>query len=303
MVDGEQYIAMPAMAGTQPYAQAAAGQGAAVWAFKLGGKAKYYTGTRANPTFVSGSQEAPSPPEIVNLRRPTGNATSVAGVPPNTIYLARSNGTATAVKDSTSSNAMLPSRLTVPVGTTVTFTNPGDATFGVPGSGNLLEHCATQFFEGKFNFRLQPGESAQYTFDREGEYYYNDCTHPAPAGKVVVTAIPEEAPGALQVDTLDFRAERFSSVQGPAVAMFKIPAGYTFDGDAKLTAPLTTQKFAAQKVEKTADGKMLRITFDKALIDNNMPAGDAVPLTVSVNFIHQGVQKKLTSTANARVLK
>jgi quinohemoprotein ethanol dehydrogenase len=303
MVDGEQYIAMPAMAGTQPYGQAAAGQGAAVWAFKLGGKAKYYTGTRANPTFVSGSQEAPSPPEIVNLRRPTGNATSVAGVPPNTIYLARSNGTATAVKDSTSSSAMLPSRLTVPVGTTVTFTNPGDATFGVPGSGNLLEHCATQFFEGKFNFRLQPGESAQYTFDREGEYYYNDCTHPAPAGKVVVTAIPEEAPGALQVDTLDFRAERFSSVQGPAVAMFKIPAGYTFDGDAKLTAPLTTQKFAAQKVEKTADGKMLRITFDKALIDNNMPAGDAVPMTVSVNFIHQGVQKKLTSTANARVLK
>ena len=43
-----------------------------------------YTGTRANPTFVSGSQEAPSPPEIVNLRRPTGNATSVAGVPTNT---------------------------------------------------------------------------------------------------------------------------------------------------------------------------------------------------------------------------
>jgi outer membrane protein assembly factor BamB len=52
MVNGEQYIAMPAMAGTQPYGQAAAGQGAAVWAFKLGGKAKYYTGTRANPTFV-----------------------------------------------------------------------------------------------------------------------------------------------------------------------------------------------------------------------------------------------------------
>jgi len=304
MVDGEQYIAMAAMAGVQPYAQAAAGQGSAVWAFKLGGTATYYTGTRANPNFISGSQEAPAPPPIANLRRPVGN-TAPDAVPANTIYLARSNGTADATKDATVTGAMVPSQLRVNVGTTVTFTNPDDDAFGVPGSGNQLEHCATQFFEGLFNFRLQPGESAQYTFIREGEYYYNDCTHPAPVGKVIVSAIAESAPGALEIDTLDFRAERFTGVQGPAIALFKVPAGYTFDGDARLTAPLTTQTFPAEKVEmiRSVGGRRLKITFDKGLIDNNMPAGDAVPLTVSVNFLHQGVQKKVTSTTNVCVLK
>jgi quinohemoprotein ethanol dehydrogenase len=94
-------------------------------------------------------------------------------------------------------------------------------------------------------------------------------------------------------------------VQGPAIALFKVPAGYTFDGDVRLTAPLTTQTFPAEKVEmiRSVGGRRLKITFDKGLIDNNMPAGDAVPLTVSVNFLHQGVQKKVTSTTNVCVLK
>ena len=48
---------------------------------------------------------------------------------------------------------------------------------------------------------------------------------------------------------------------------------------------------------------MLIVTFDKALIDNNMPAGDAVPLVVTANFMHDGVQKQLSSTATVRVMK
>ena len=146
---------------------------------------------------MSGSAEAPTPKPIPR-RRPTDN-TAQGTVPANTIYMARSNGTATATKDSTATASMVPSTLTVPVGTTVTFTNPGDATFGVAGSGNLLEHCATQFFEGKFNFRLQPGQSAQYTFDREGQYFYNDCTDPRPSGKVVVTLAAQDMPGAATI--------------------------------------------------------------------------------------------------------
>ena len=47
-------------------------------------------------------------------------------------------------------------------------------------------HCATQFFEGLFNFRLAPGQSAQYTFNTPGEYFYNDCFSPRPTGKIVV---------------------------------------------------------------------------------------------------------------------
>jgi glucose dehydrogenase/plastocyanin len=307
MIDGEQYIAMAAMAGTQPYAQgASAGQGSAVWAFKLGGSAKYHTGTRADPTYVSGSQEAPDPPPIVNLRRPVGNATSVPGVPPNTVYMARSDGSPTATKDSTASGSMLPSQLAVPVGTTVTFTNPGDNTFGVAGSGNQREHCATQFFEGLFNFRLKPGESAQFRFDREGEYYYNDCTHPRPAGKVIVTLAPQDMPGALEFVPRFLHMKAFggfNSVEGHVTAFFKVPAGYELDGRVTLKAPLSERLFPATAAKMTPRSGLLIATFDKALIDNNMPEGNAVPLTVSANFLHQGVQKKLTSTATVRVVK
>ena len=68
----------------------------------------------------------------------------------------------------------------------MTFRNPGAETF--PLFPNVKEHCATQFFEGLFNPKLQPGQTFQYTFDREGEYWYNDCTDPRPTGRINVTA-------------------------------------------------------------------------------------------------------------------
>ena len=50
---------------------------------------------------------------------------------------------------------MQPANIGVPVGTTVTFLNPGAATF--PLFPNLKEHCATQFFEGLFNAKAATG--------------------------------------------------------------------------------------------------------------------------------------------------
>ena len=47
-------------------------------------------------------------------------------------------------------------------------------------------HCATQFFEGKFNFSLAPGQSATYTFAQGGEFWFNDCHNPRSTGKIVV---------------------------------------------------------------------------------------------------------------------
>lgn len=303
-INGEQYIATTNMAGSQPYSQG--GNGQSVWAFKIGGQAKYYTGPRASPTVVSGSSEAPAPLPIVNWRRPVGS-TAAGIVPDNEVWIARSNGNANSSADSTATGSMVPSVRTVPAGTTVTFRNPGVETF--PSSPNLLEHCATQFFEGKFNFRLQPGQTAQHTFDREGEYFYNDCTDPRPVGKVVVTLEPQDMPGALTFvpNVLNMRATNglFTTVQGLVTASFRLPAGYKLDGkdSVKLTTPLTQQTFDATTASATADGRTLVITFDKGLIDNNVPAGDAVPLTVRANFMHEGVQKKLSSTATVRVLK
>lgn len=299
-INGEQYIATTNMAGSQPYSQG--GNGDAVWAFKIGGKAKYTTGPRSNPTVVSGSAEAPAPLPIANWRRPVGN-TAPGIVPNNEIWMARSDGTTNSQPDSVATGSMVPSVRTVPVGTTVTFRNPGIETF--PNSPNVKEHCATQFFEGKFNFRLQPGQTAQYTFDREGEYFYNDCTDPRPVGKVVVTLQAQELPGALQFvpAVLNFQPAdgTFTSVNGAMTATMKVPEGYVLDGNVTLKTPLTQQLFDATSAKLA--GTTLLVTFDKSVVDNNIPEGNDVPLTVTANFLHNGVQKKLTSTALVRVMK
>lgn len=342
LANGEQYIAVAAMGGQQPYAPP--GRGDALWAFKVGGKALYTTGPRSNPVVVSGSHEAPAPPPITNLRRPVDNSTWDR-VPPNTIYLAyqpagapaggrggpggppgggagvggppqgggRGGGrggaapSTTPTRDSTATASMLPSRLTVPVGTTVTFTNPGDGQIGGPGSGNQKDHCATQYFEGLFNFRLKPGESAQYTFTREGEYYFNDCTDPRPTGKVVVTLAAQAAPLQFTANTLDLKSPTglFTGVTGTVQAVMTIPAGWVLDKSVPVAfrGPLSEQEFNAVSAAISGDGTRLAATFTKAEIDNNLPAGEAVEVKVSANFLASGVQKKLEGIARVKVVK
>jgi len=54
----------------------------------------------------------------------------------------------------------------------------------------------------------------------------------------------------------------------------------------------------------SADGTSMIASFNKADIDNNVQAGDVVPLIVSANFLDaSGVQRKLQGTANVRVIK
>jgi quinohemoprotein ethanol dehydrogenase len=71
-----------------------------------------------------------------------------------------------------------------------------------------------------------------------------------------------------------------------------------------MTTPLTTQTFNAVTTSSSADGTTLVATFNKADIDNNIPAGNSVPLIVSANFVDSsGAQHQLKGTANVRVLK
>jgi plastocyanin len=312
MVNGEQYIATTNMAGSQPYSQG--GNGDAVFAWKVGGKALYTTGPRSAPVVVSGSQEAPDALPIPNIRRPVDN-TAAGIVPATEVWMARSNGTATSTGDSILTASMIPSTRTVAVGTTVTFRNPGVETF--PTAPNLKEHCATQYFEGKFNFRLQPGQTATYKFDREGEYFYNDCTDPRPTGKVLVTLASQ--PATLQVvpSVLQLKPTTgvYTSVTGTFTAIMTVPAGWTLGpgpvglgdptiGSVQLKAPLTTKVFGPVTTAQSTDGTSLVMTFNKADIDNNVPAGTAVPLVVSANFLDgAGVQRKLEGTAVVRVMK
>jgi len=292
-IDGEQYVLVEAFGSGTPYSGGS--DGSTMWAFKLGGKLS----------------EAPTPEPLV-IRRGGGGTPTAGSTVNNTVYLARGSRTvdSAANRDSVSTGGHQPANIGVPVGTTVTFLNPGAATF--PNFPNLKEHCATQFFEGLFNTpKLQPGQSFQYTFDREGEYWYNDCTDPRPTGRVNVTAQVTNLPGALSIvpGILNLRPPTgvFTSVTGVINAMFKLPDGYTLDTGygAKVTmkAPLSNELFTAVAVSVSSDGKTLTASFDKAELDNNIPAGTAVPLTVSGLFMNGGVQKRLTSTANVTVMK
>ena len=76
--------------------------------------------------------------------------------------------------------AMAPAVMTVPAGTTVTFTNP---------SGNAKSHCAESFFDPA-SFKIgpiAPGHSGTYRFVKPGDYFYNDCAgFPWNTGEVIV---------------------------------------------------------------------------------------------------------------------
>ncbi|WP_404434623.1 PQQ-binding-like beta-propeller repeat protein [Microbacterium lacus] len=292
-VDGEQYVAVFAAGATNPYGGSVT-QGDSLWAFKLGG----------TYTTESGSQEGPDTAPL-SIRRPVSGGAVAGETVQNTVLLARSSRTAdtAAAQDSVSANAVQPTHLRVPVGATVTFRNPGAETF--PNFPNLKPHCATQYFEGEFNVKLQPGETYEHTFDRAGEYFFNDCTDPRPTGKIEVYLDPQDTAGALtfRPDVLDLSSPSglFTDVTGKLTAHFELPAGYTYESGAVLIAPLSTTPIEPSRV--TANRNRLILQFEKADIDNNVPSGE-VALTVRANVLGAtGVQEQLSSTATVTVIK
>ena len=294
-VDGEQYVAVFAGGTGIPYGGSVT-RGDALWAFKLGGR--YRT--------ESGSSEAPTPAPLT-IRRPVAGEPVEGSVVNDTVYLARASRTGDTAedRDSVEADAMNPTHLRVPVGTTVTFLNPGAETF--PNFPNERPHCATQYFEGLFNPRLNPGERFRYTFDRAGEYFFNDCTDPRPTGKVEVFLTPQNVPGALSFTerTLDLSSPTgvFTGVKGVVTAHFAIPDGYTFDGDVTIQTPLSEMLLPAVSVRVEPDRRTLVAEFNKADIDNNVPEGASVPLILRATFIQGGAQRQLTSSIDVMVVK
>ncbi|MGY1551517.1 outer membrane protein assembly factor BamB family protein [Microbacterium sp. A588] len=291
-VDGEQYVAVFAAGTTNPYGGSVT-KGDALWAFKLGG----------DFVTASGSQEGPLTAPL-SIRRPVQGSAVEGATVDNTVLLARSDRTSDTAEaaDSTNQAAMQPTHLRVPVGTAVTFLNPGAETFTT--HPNQLEHCATQFFEGEFNARLQPGESYQHTFDKAGDYFFNDCTDPRPTGKIEVYAESEDHPGALtfRPGSLDLSAKKglFTKVKGTVNAHLDLPKGYVHEGEVLLETELGLQPVPASKVTGSRNHVVLK--FDKANLDNNVPAG-VTELTVITHAVHEGVQKQIRSTVSVTVTK
>jgi PQQ-dependent dehydrogenase (methanol/ethanol family) len=161
-VDGQQYLAVYAGGTGIPYGDSAP-RGDFLWAFKLGGNVA----------------PAPTPPPPV-IRRPVSGGPVEGSVVNNTVVIGRTYNASTGEIGATESmgvNAMAPTHLRVPAGTTVTFTNH---------AGNANTRGATQFFEGLFDIRLEPGASFVFLFHDKGEYFFNDPFSPRSTGKVVV---------------------------------------------------------------------------------------------------------------------
>ncbi len=71
--------------------------------------------------------------------------------------------------------AYMPSSITVPVGTTVTWTNP-----------DAEEHTVTSNIGGLFDNYLLGGDSFSYTFNEPGTFTYSCMPHPEMLGRVIV---------------------------------------------------------------------------------------------------------------------
>jgi quinohemoprotein ethanol dehydrogenase len=93
----------------------------------------------------------------------------------------------------------------------------------------------------------------------------------------------------------------FTGVNGVVGATLNLPAGYRLDGEVLLRTPLSQTPVKARQAKVI--GRTLTVVFSKADLDNNLPEGDAVPLTLVANFLHNGDQQQLTSTATVRVVK
>jgi len=114
-------------------------------------------------------------------------------------------------------------------------------------------------------------------------------------------------PGALRFTpgTLKLGAANgvFTGVNGVVTAQMDIPDGYTVEGDVRLKTPLSATLFSPVSTNAGEGGNNLVAQFSKADIDNNTPAGNSVPLVLTVNVLQNGVQKQLTSTALVKVEK
>jgi PQQ-dependent dehydrogenase (methanol/ethanol family) len=160
--------------GTQYVVVFAGGNGAfnsqfgdSLWAFKIGGK--------LTPA---------SPPPALSNRVPVPGVAVAGSAVSDTVVLGRTwnstSGAPNTTENLSSQVAMAPTIMTVPTGTTVTFSNP---------AGNSRKHCAQGFFD-PIDFKigpLAPGHSGSVKLTKPGTYFYNDCAgFPWNTGEIIV---------------------------------------------------------------------------------------------------------------------
>ena len=300
-IDGEQYVAVFASGTGIPYGNSIT-EGDSLWAFKLGGSAKY---TDAAGNVVSGSSEAPTPAPL-DIRRPVSGSAVEGSTVNNTVYLGRNSRNDVDERPRQHQHERNESDVHARSGR-----HDGDVP--EPGCRHAPELPESEaalcdaVLRRTVQFQPEPGQSAQYTFDRAGEYFFNDCTDPRPTGKIVAYHVPIDVPGALKFTpkSLDLGSANgvFTGVNGVITAHFEIPDGYTVEGEVTLKTPLSSTLFSPVAMDVGSGGKQLDAQFSRAAVDNNIPEGESVPLVLNVTVLQNGAQKQLTSTVNVKVVK
>ena len=150
MLNGEQYVAIA----TGGNALAYSAPGDAVWAFKLDGNV--------------GSLNAPKAPPTVG---------AITGVPvvADTVSIGRNWNADLKQANVVNEYAFGPDNISVPVGTSVTWTNQGDVQHTASSDSGLFDSGL-----------LSNGDSFSYTFSSPGTYNYFCTPHPWMLGQVTV---------------------------------------------------------------------------------------------------------------------
>jgi plastocyanin len=162
-----------------------------------------------------------------------------------------------------SNNCYNPAVLTIPKGTTVTWTNDDTTTHTVTsgisfGLSKVEEFKGKQFGpDGLFDSGLiAPGATFSFKFDNEGEYLYYCSLHPLMVGKVIVQAEEKKEEGNIM------RGVKFD-------LSTDLPLPYDKDLNDKITLkviPKETNKHLDYKIIISRDGKEV---FNKNFHDHD----------------------------------
>jgi len=163
-----------------------------------------------------------------------------------------------------------PPQMTVPVGTTIKWTNQDGPT-----------HTVTSDMAGIFDSgSLAPGKSFSFTFNTPGTFAYHCSIHPTMMGSVVVTAAAASPPTAAppSAGSQAFADPAFQQLWAKTDAN---PSGHSYVwGPAPFTPPGLMEDY------KDAPGnKRLVQYFDKARMELNAPGGPVTAGLLSVELI------------------
>ncbi len=185
-------------------------------------------------------------------------------------------GQATSVSADVSVNIMnfafMPSPITIPVGTTVVWTNQDSA-----------PHTVTSDTAGVFDLgTLSKGQTGKMTFSQVGSFAYHCNIHPTMHGMVIVTGTAPPAAGSPPSGPPSSSAQGFAD---PAFQQLWAQSDANVAGRSYLWGPAPFTAGLTEEYKEASGGKRLVQYFDKARMELSTPGGPVTAGLLSVELI------------------